>query len=158
MGYLKTLLVSLILLITPGEGLWGAPGPAAAQEPAGMEAPPERSFALRISFGHSDVTSERWEGSFRVENARIEKARGWELQSVDQISLNFFELHTFHPERKVAVPKGVVVRGIALPAARFQVDTDQGSFAFRVEDLEGGSFSSFWMERHGCEVCSMWPV
>ena len=75
MGYLKAFLVSTILLITPGEGLWGPPGPAATQEPAAAEASPERSFALRISFGHSDVTSERWEGSFQVENVRIEEAK-----------------------------------------------------------------------------------
>ncbi len=90
-----------------------------------VEPQPERSFALRISFGHSDVTSELWEGSFEVQHVRIEEARGWELQSVDHISLNSFELHTFHPSREVAVPKGIVVRGIALPGARFQVDTDQ---------------------------------
>ncbi len=143
MGYLKAFFVSLILLITPGEGSWGPPGPAATQEPAAVEAPPERSFALRISFGHSDVTSERWEGSFQVENARIEEARGWELQSVDQISLNSFELHTYHSDREAAVPKGVVVRGIALPGARFQVDTDQGSFTFPVEDLEAGELLEF---------------
>ena len=108
-----------------------------------MESPPERSFALRISFGHSDVTSERWEGSFQVEKVRIEEARGWELQSVDQISLSSFELYTLHPSRQVAVPKGIVVRGIALPAARFQVDTNQGSFSFPIADLEGGRLLEF---------------
>ena len=157
MGYLKALLVSLILLFIPGEGSWEPPNSEAAQEPAVVEPQPERSFALRISFGYSDVTSELWEGSFEVQNVRIEEARGWELQSVDHISLNSFELHTFHPSREVAVPKGIVVRGIALPGARFQIDTDQGSFAFPVEDLEGGNSWSFWMERHGYEVCSMWP-
>ena len=73
----------------------------------------------------------------------MRKPRGWELQSVDQISLNSFELHTYHSIRKAAVPKGVVVRGIALPGARFQVDTDQGSFTFLVADLESGELLEF---------------
>ena len=143
MEYLKALFVSLILLITPAGGWWGPAGPTATQETAAVESPPERSFALRISFGHSDVTSERWEGSFQVEKARVEEARGWELQSVDQISLSSFKLHTFHPDRQVAVPKGIVVRGMALPGARLRVDTDQGSFSFPVGDLEGGRLLEF---------------
>ena len=101
------------------------------------------------------MTSERWEDSFRVENARIEEARGWELQSVDRISLNSFELHTDHTKQKSAVPKGVVVRGLALPGASFQVDTDQGSFTFPVADLESWELLEFLDGKARVPGCSM---
>ena len=138
MGYLKAFLISLILLITPGEGLWGTSSRESVQESTQAESPPETSFAVRVLLGTPRTVQDTWTGSFRVENARLLEARGWELQSQDRFSLNSFRLNTYNTRQEAGVMKGFVLRGSAFQSGLVSVDTNQGSFSFPIADLPSG--------------------
>ena len=98
-------------------------------------------FSARIVFGYGQDSPERWVGSIRAENARIEELGGWLFGSQDRIALDTFELHTRHPARTEPALKGLLVRGTAGPGAILHVSSDGGDFSFRIGDLSASTES-----------------
>ena len=92
-------------------------------------------FSARIVLGYDRESPERWVGSIRAEEARIEELGGWLLGSQDRIALDTFELHTRHSARQEPALKGLLVRGTADPGAVLHVSSNGGNFSFRVGDL-----------------------
>jgi hypothetical protein len=100
------------------------------------------SFLLQISFGYG-APRDRWNGTFRADDAEIAEAKGWLLRSGDRVSLNGFDLQTVNARTKAAEPKGFLLRGAASPAGRISVSTGLGEFSFKIGELDAGKEMEF---------------
>ena len=142
MEYLKITLITSLLLLVPGFESRPASSVSVNQE-SGRERP-EPHVIFKLVFGDRVSLKERWTGTIHLQEIQVEETKGLRFRGSDRLSLNTFDLSTW-VERgdRADHPKEILIRGRGPAAAAVRVETNQGDFDFRLEDLGAGSVLDF---------------
>ena len=142
MEYLKVTLITSLLLLVPGFESRPAPAVSVNQE-SGQERP-EPPVIFKLVFGDRVSLKERWTGTIHLEEIQVEETKGLRFRGADQLSLNTFDLSTWLERGDRADrPKEILIRGRGPAAAEIRVETNQGDFDFRLQDLAAGTVLDF---------------
>ena len=146
MEYLKVTLITSLLLLVPG--LESRSGPAAAVNQESGREKPEPHVIFKLVFGGKVSLKERWTGTIHLDEIQVTETKGLRFRPSDHLSLNTFDLSTWLERGDRADrPKEILVRGRGRARAKIRVETSQGSFNFRLQDLAPGSVLDFLDEK-----------